>query len=239
MYKKPNLEFEAKYLSPRSLRPRNDLCNRLGNIGSSTSPRIVGIHILRCFCTFSFAVATPKIKNRRQITQMMTLGLNSPFRCGQEAASYIPASSKAFRAMPRRGSAILEAGLLLPVLIFMTCGAMDFARVFYAGIVVESAARAGVQHGSFGVGNDDSVKMNDAAVSDSSGQGLTGVTASSRTFCSCVGSTTEVSCSTSCSGAIPSGYVETTAAYTFNPIVPYPGVPRNIAISSTAKFRVQ
>ena len=87
--------------------------------------------------------------------------------------------------MPRRGSAILEAGLLLPVLIFMTCGAMDFARVFYAGIVVESAARAGVQHGSFGVGNDDSGKMNDAAVSDSSGQGLTGVTASSRTLLVC------------------------------------------------------
>jgi Flp pilus assembly protein TadG len=142
--------------------------------------------------------------------------------------------------MPRRGSAILEAGLLLPVLILMTCGAMDFARVFYAGIVVESAARAGVQYGSYDVGNDDSGKMNDAAVSDSSGQGLTGVTASSRHFCSCVNGTTEVDCSTaSCSGALPSGYVETTAAYTFNPIVPYPGVPRNIAISSTAKFRLQ
>ena len=171
---------------------------------------------------------------------MITLDLNSQFPSGQETATCKPASSKVFRAMPRRGSAILEAGLLLPVLIFMTCGAMDFARVFYAGIVVESAARAGVQSGSFSVGNDDAVKMNDAAVNDSSGQGLTGVTASSRTFCSCVNSTAEVGCNTSCSGgATPGGYVETTAAYTFNPIVPYPGVPRNIAISSTAKFRVQ
>jgi Flp pilus assembly protein TadG len=170
---------------------------------------------------------------------MITLDLNSQFSPGQEPACSVPASSKVFRALPRRGSAILETGLLLPVLILMTCGAMDFARVFFAGIVVESAARAGVQVGSYSVGKAGSADMNTAGESDASGQGLTGVTVSSRTFCACVTGTTEVSCSTSCSGVVPSGYVETTATYTFNPIVPYPGVPRNIAISSTAKFRAQ
>ena len=90
---------------------------------------------------------------------MITLDLNSQFPSGQEAATYPAASSKVFRALPRRGSAILEAGLLLQVLILMTCGAMDFARVFYAGIVVESAARAGVQVGSYSVGKADSTDM--------------------------------------------------------------------------------
>jgi Flp pilus assembly protein TadG len=144
------------------------------------------------------------------------------------------------RRIGERGSAILEAGLLLPVLVLMTCGAMDFARVFFAGIVVESAARAGVQAASWSVGKAGATVDSDtAAQNDASGQGLTGVTVSSRTFCACISGSAEVACNTSCSGAVPSGYVETTASYTFNSIIPYPGIPQNLVLSSTAKFRAQ
>jgi Flp pilus assembly protein TadG len=140
----------------------------------------------------------------------------------------------------RRGSVMLEVGLALPLLILMACGAMDFARVFVAGIVVESSARAGVQLGSFNVGKAALTAMNDAATADGTNQGLTGISISSRTFCGCVTGASEVSCTNAtCSGATPNGYVETTASYTFDPIVPYPGIPRNITVASTAKFRVQ
>ena len=141
----------------------------------------------------------------------------------------------------RCGSAALEAGLMLPVLVLLTCGVMDFARVFYAGIVVEGAARAGVQVGSFSLGKAGSfTEMNTAGQNDAAGQGITGLSVSSRTFCGCVGGTGEVSCSTgSCSGAVPDGYVETTAMYTFNPIIPYPGIPQNIVLKSSARFRAQ
>jgi Flp pilus assembly protein TadG len=147
--------------------------------------------------------------------------------------------SKVSRVHGERGSAIIEAGLMLPVLLLMTCGAMDFARVFFAGIVVESAARAGVQTGSRTVGKAGTTDSDTAAQSDASGQGLTGVTVSSRTFCSCVNGSGEVSCGSTCGGVVPSGYVETTASYTFNPIIPYPGIPQNLTLTSTAKFRVQ
>jgi len=140
----------------------------------------------------------------------------------------------------QRGSAILELGLILPVAMLLVCGVMDFARVFYAGIVVESAARAGVQFGSYSMGKADLDAMNSAGDADAAGQGLTGVVVTSRTFCGCTASTGEVSCSTAtCSGATPSGYVETTATYTFSPLIPYPGMPGNIAVASTARIRVQ
>ena len=142
------------------------------------------------------------------------------------------------RVRSQRGSAILEAGLAMPVLILMVCGAMDLARVFHAGILVEGAARSGVQLGSLDIGKAATDEMNEAAESDASGQGMTGLTVSSRTFCGCIDSTSEVSCTTAtCSGALPGGYVETTASYTFRPLINYPGIPSEVVISRSAKFR--
>jgi Flp pilus assembly protein TadG len=152
-------------------------------------------------------------------------------------------SGRQYRRSDRsqRGSAIIETGLILPVAILMVCGAMDLARVFYAGVVVANAARAGVQFGSFDLGKAGAINsMNSAAEADASGQGLSGVAVSSRTFCGCTTSMSEVSCSTAtCSGATPAGYVETTATYTFTPMIPYPGMPGPIVISSSARFRAQ
>jgi Flp pilus assembly protein TadG len=136
---------------------------------------------------------------------------------------------------------VLETGLLLPMAMLLVCGVMDLARVFHAGIVVESAARAGVQFGSLGVDKAGAISaMNSAALADAAGQGLTGVEVASRTFCGCTTSMSEVSCSTAtCSGATPAGYVETTATYRYTPLIPYPGLPAQVVISSAARFRAQ
>lgn len=139
----------------------------------------------------------------------------------------------------RRGNALLETGLALPVLMLMACGTMDLARVFFAGIVVESAARAGVQHGAYSAGNAGANADSKAAgEGDAASQGLSPITVTSRSFCACSG--TEVSCSTgTCSGATPAGYVETTATYTFRPLVPYPGIRTTVPLTGRARFRVQ
>jgi Flp pilus assembly protein TadG len=137
--------------------------------------------------------------------------------------------------------AIIEAGIMLPTLILMVCGTMDLARVFFAGIVVEAAARAGVQYGSYSVGKAGATSaIVEAAQNETANQGLTGITVSSRTFCGCSTSTAEVSCSSgTCNSEVPAGYVETTASYTFRPIVPYPGIPDSIVLRSAARFRAQ
>jgi Flp pilus assembly protein TadG len=172
---------------------------------------------------------------------MLTFSLRSVQIHKVSSGQSLTRMSRRLDSTSERGSAMIETALVLPMMILLACGAMDFARVFFAGIVVESAARSGVQLGSFSMGKAGALSdMNAAADTEAAGQGLTGVTTSSRTFCGCVNSTSEVSCSSgTCAGAIPGGYVETTASYTFNPIIPYPGIPRNIVISSAARFRAQ
>ncbi|MBI3278828.1 MAG: pilus assembly protein [Acidobacteria bacterium] len=139
------------------------------------------------------------------------------------------------------GNALIEAAILMPLIGLLVCGAMDFSRVIYAGIAMAGAARAGVQYGTFSPGNAGDINgMNQAARNDAAGQGFSSITVSSRNFCGCVSTSSEVSCSTgSCSGATPSGYVSTTAAYTFTTVVRYPGIPNSIRVSRTAKMRVQ
>jgi Flp pilus assembly protein TadG len=140
-----------------------------------------------------------------------------------------------------RGSAMVEFCLVFPVLLLMMVGTMDFARAFRAAIAVANAARAGIQFGALNAGNaGNTTGMNTAATDDAAGQGLTGLTATSRTFCGCTGSSTEVSCTTAtCSGNTPNGYVETRVQYTFRSVVHFPGVPADMVISRTARMRVQ
>ena len=141
----------------------------------------------------------------------------------------------------RRGAAIIEAAMATPLLMLMACGAMDLARVFLAGIVLESAARAGAQYASYSPGKAGAYDAADAAAQkDVDTNGISPVVVSSRTFCGCTASSAEVSCSTAtCEGATPGGYVETTATYTFVPLVPYPGIPGSIPLVGRARFRVQ
>jgi Flp pilus assembly protein TadG len=137
----------------------------------------------------------------------------------------------------RTGSSFIETAILIPVMLLMCCGTMDFARAVYAGIEIANAARAGVQYGALTPGHSgDTAGMVQAATTDAADLGST-VTASASNFCTCSGST--VGCSSLCNGAAPDGYVSVTANYTFTPVIPYPGLPQTVALSRTAKMRVQ
>jgi Flp pilus assembly protein TadG len=146
-----------------------------------------------------------------------------------------------FRVRERRGNAIIEFTIVFPVMLLMLAGTMDFARVFFAGIAMENAARAGVQYGALSPGKaGDTAGIQAAALADAAGQGLASVTASATRYCACTGSSSTVSCSTgTCAGQTPNGYVETTVQYTFDSILRYPGLPEAMTISRTAKMRVQ
>jgi Flp pilus assembly protein TadG len=139
----------------------------------------------------------------------------------------------------QRGSGFIETAILLPVMLLMCCGTMDFARVVYAGIEVASAARAGVQFGALTPGNSGNTDgMVQAALNDAADLGA-GVTATARNFCGCNSGTTEVSCSSTTCGTTPSGYVSVTANYTFNTLIPWPGIPQTVVLTRTAQMRAQ
>jgi Flp pilus assembly protein TadG len=137
----------------------------------------------------------------------------------------------------RSGTSFIETAILVPALLLLCCGTMDFARIVYAGIEIASAARAGVQFGALTPGNSGNTSgMTQAAIADAADLGSS-VTASASNFCLCSGST--VSCTSTCSGIAPAGYVSVTANYTFNSTLPYPGLPQTVTLSRTAKMRVQ
>lgn len=141
----------------------------------------------------------------------------------------------------RSGSSFVEMAIMVPVILLLCCGTMDFARVVYAGIEVANASRAGVQFGALNPGNSGNLPgMVQAALNDAADLGVSRVTATARNFCGCNNGTGEVSCNdaTVC-GTVPSGYVAVTTNYTFNTLAPWPGIPSTILLSRTARMRVQ
>src|SRR5690349_21555914 len=52
------------------------------------------------------------------------------------------------RRSPRRGAATVELALLLPLLMFLLVGVIDFARVFRYSIIIANCARNGALYGS-------------------------------------------------------------------------------------------
>src|SRR5690242_12886675 len=51
------------------------------------------------------------------------------------------------------GNALVELAFALPILVLLMVAAIDFARIFYMGIALTNAARAGAQYGSHTVAN--------------------------------------------------------------------------------------
>jgi Flp pilus assembly protein TadG len=148
----------------------------------------------------------------------------------------------------RSGSVMIEFALLFPVMMLMALGTADFARIFYAGIAVANAARAGVQYGTLSPGNAGNfVAMQQAALDDAANQGLNGLTAVATNYCGCTGSSATIACGGAAFGTCtvggattaPNGYVRVTVTYTYNTLVSYPGIPNAITLTKTATMRAQ
>jgi len=137
------------------------------------------------------------------------------------------------------GSAAVEFAITLPVLALVAIIASDFARVYFTGITVANAARAGAQYGAQNTSTSgDTVGMNLAATQDAVNAGV--ITVSSRSFCRCdageVGNCTVGNCGAYGEYRL---YVEVTASKTVDMIFRYPGLDLSYTLTRTATFRVQ
>ena len=95
----------------------------------------------KVFLYLLVSVRSPKIKNRRQMTANVDLRSNSSVSLRpRNSALHTGLLLRVFYAMPQTRQRHHRGWAAAPTLNSMTCGAMDFARVFFAGIVVESAA---------------------------------------------------------------------------------------------------
>jgi Flp pilus assembly pilin Flp len=136
------------------------------------------------------------------------------------------------------GSSMVEFAVVLPLLLVLLVGIVDFGRYMYAGIELGNAARAGVQYGArSALTAVDTAGMESAARSDARDISLSNVAASY--LCSCHGSPgAAVPCDGLPDPCLPAAdyrelHVTVIAQGAFAPLISYPGF-QGIAISRTS-----
>ena len=146
------------------------------------------------------------------------------------------------RAWPSdAGSALVELAVALPLLVLVMVGATDFARVFYTGIELTNAARAGAQYGAYNPAQSgDFAGMQTAATGSVN---VTGVTATASRTCQCAtsaGTFSAATCSTTCaSGQHLVVTVTVTTSKAFTTVAgSLPGIPRSVSLVRSATLRV-
>ncbi len=143
----------------------------------------------------------------------------------------------AFR-QSERGSALVEVAVTLPVLLLLLVGVIDIGRGYYFALEVSDAAEAGALYGS--LNTSDTAGMRSAATLDAPDLpgGLTTNTASSG--CECPDGSGIVSGCASPPGACSTTYVryvQVNTAYTYHPMLPYPGIPATYSLTGLAVLR--
>jgi Flp pilus assembly protein TadG len=123
----------------------------------------------------------------------------------------------------RRGAAVVEMAVLLPLLVFLFLLAADFARVFYFSLTLTNCARAGALYAS-----DPSIQSESPFAS---------------TQAAALADATNFSPQptiTEANGVDANGrnYVEVTAAHTFGTITGFPGIPSSLNLKRTVRLYV-
>lgn len=139
-----------------------------------------------------------------------------------------------------QGGSLVELALIMPIFTLLLVGAVDFARLAYAGIEVSNGARAGVLYGAQNHTTAmDATGMKLAAVNEAAD--VSPVTATANSSCTCTNGTV-ITCSnagTLCvSPARTLEYVQVTTSTTVNPVFTYFTLPSTVTLNGSATMRV-
>ena len=152
----------------------------------------------------------------------------------------------------QQGSVLAEFAIVVPIILLMIVGAIDFGRVWTIASASANAAQAGAQYGSQSVTlSADLDGMLEAAtndlsnsamirggVGDEDGTTLSDFTVTPERFCECSGAA--IACTSNCAGGVkPSVFVRVTVESTFNTIFDYPGIPTGIPVERVAVMRAR
>lgn len=136
-----------------------------------------------------------------------------------------------------QGISLVEMALVIPFLLLIVIGVVDFGRAYYLYNEVVGAAHAGAIYGSqFPT---DTTGMQTAGTNNA--PDVSGISVSATYGCECLdGTSASASCSSapSCSSSNNEVYyVHVTASATYTPLVPWPGVPSSVPMSETVEVR--
>jgi Flp pilus assembly protein TadG len=133
------------------------------------------------------------------------------------------------------GSSLIEMAFIMPLLLLILFGVVDFGRAYYLAIEVAGASRAGAVYGS--QYPTDTTGMTNATTLNA--PDVPGISGAPSWGCECSdGSNQVASCSSipSCSTNIVY-YVTVKASAPYRPLFPWPGIPTSIPLSNSATMR--
>lgn len=133
------------------------------------------------------------------------------------------------------GSALLELALTVPFLVLLLIGVIDLGRAEHYNILLESAARAGVQYGA-----QNSITAVDNAGITSASRGesyLPGITVTPSTFCQCADGSASTCSTGDCLNSHFNRHVNVVVSGKFNWLFSYFGV-QALTISRSATLSV-
>ena len=126
----------------------------------------------------------------------------------------------------KRGQSLVEFGLMLPVLMLLVLGAIDFGRVYFAYISVTNGARNGADYASTGTAEAaDLAGIRAAVVTDT--DDLLNTSPTNPGVAAVTGTDSQ--------GRL---YSDVTVSYTFTTMFPWPGIPSSMNVERTVRARV-
>jgi Flp pilus assembly protein TadG len=132
------------------------------------------------------------------------------------------------------GAALVELAVVIPILLLLVFGAVDFGRAYYVGLQVTNAAHAGAEYGSLH-------PTDTAGITNAVKNIYPNLPSPTVTYgCECSDGTSSIPfCSTkptTCSGNVVNwATVKTSTPYT--PLIPWPGIPKSFTLSGAATVR--
>jgi Flp pilus assembly protein TadG len=144
------------------------------------------------------------------------------------------------------GLALVEFALVVPILIMLLIGLIEYGRLAYFTIEVANAAHAGAQYASLSLSNAANTSGIQNAATKDGQNSIASLTVQSQRVCSCWSGTSETALTTAqCASSCPAGqryvsYAQVTVNGSMSPLFNYSylGLPGTWSVSRTATIRV-
>ena len=127
------------------------------------------------------------------------------------------------RKPARRGAAVVELAIVLPIMVFLLLVGIDYCRLFFFSQIVCNCTRNGAVYVTDPYANFDSpyASLDAAAKADAPTDIQSQLTVTSTTGTDSIGS-----------------YTQVTVSYPFTTLTSYPGLPKTVTITRSAQVRV-
>lgn len=132
----------------------------------------------------------------------------------------------------------MEFTFIVPVIMLLTLGVVNFGLVIEQGIAVSAAAHAGAEYGAVEGNENNLTGMQNAATVSTNAVSISAVAS---TWCTCsVNSGTVVACTSTCNTYdLPVQYVQVKTTATVPVLIPYLGLTGSVRLAGLSLLRAR